>query len=121
MNITAKELYELDFKNLLIVKVRGKTVSLDKNKVFMPEGNSEDKGETVEVVSFLPDGDSEDVYCKPDTVITLDEAGCGIVEVYLDMYDWRDVNERTATVPITVRAIIPFTDAIRTKMLLGAV
>lgn len=120
MIITAKELYELDLKNLLIVKVGGQSVSLDKNKVFMPEGNSEDKGETVEVISFLPEGVSEDFYCKPGTLITLDEAGCGIIEVYLDMYDWRDVNERIATVPITVKAIIPFTDVIRTKMLLGA-
>lgn len=120
MIITAKELYDLDLKNLLIVKLKGKSASLDADHIFMPEGDSEEKGSTEEVISFYLEGDTEDFYCKPDNPINLDETGCGILEVYLDMNEWLDADQRTATVPITVRAIIPFTDNIRTKMLLGA-
>ncbi|XAG95380.1 hypothetical protein MIF8_89 [Erwinia phage MIF8] len=120
MIITARELFEFDTKNQVIIKIKDKSVTLYSDNVFMPKGDSEDEGETEDVIIFFPEADAEDLYCKHDTSITLDEFGCGTIELYLDLNEWLDADQRTVTLPITVRANVPFTDAIRTKLLLGA-
>ncbi len=118
MVITAKEL--LNLQQSLLIIIDDEEVDL-KGNIFTLDGDEEedDRSDPVEVIMFDLYDSGNVYYCLPDEIVILDDQGVGLIEVYLDRYVYLPVDKRKSIFTIKVKTLIPFTDAIRTKLLLG--